>query len=50
MTVSKNRVEIRQSTATTDRITASVNYLSARLDPDKMRYAFPDRWHDRVYN
>jgi hypothetical protein len=41
MTVSKNHVEIRHSTAAEDRITGSVNFATEQLDPQKTQFAFP---------
>ncbi|HWL84742.1 MAG TPA: PKD domain-containing protein, partial [Polyangiaceae bacterium] len=37
----KNHTEIRHSTANEDRMSDAVEYLSAKLDPDKVRYGFP---------
>ena len=41
MTVSKNRVEVRHSTANEDRMSGSVNYVSGMLDAQKMQFGYP---------
>jgi hypothetical protein len=39
--VTKNRVEVRHSTMTADRLNDSVDYVGMELDPRKMRFGFP---------
>jgi hypothetical protein len=40
-TVVKSRVEVRHSTASSDRMNDNVDYARERLDPDTIQYGFP---------
>jgi hypothetical protein len=41
MTVSKNRVEVRHSTAAENRMTDAINYANEQLDGQKMQFGYP---------
>ena len=40
-TIVKNRVEVRHSTASSDRMNSNVDYLAERLDPDTLQQGYP---------
>jgi len=40
-TIVKNRVEVRHSTASSDRMNSNVDYARERLDPDTVQYGYP---------
>ncbi len=48
--VSKNRVEVRHSTMSADRLSDSVNYYHMELDPDTLMFGFPGTAGASVYS
>jgi hypothetical protein len=50
MTISKNHVEIRHSTASEDRMIGSVNFASESLDSSKLQYGFPGTYGLQAYS